>query len=223
MGKNKILLISDFSYPDYSGATARHTYEIYKYMLDKGVPVKLISREKNINNSYNINEELTNTSKNILKNWHKISINNINIIYGIFKILYEIKKADKIIVHFPVLGLIGSLTAKILRKRLIYFFHGPYDLEFKEKNSNKISSVQRLENKRLHCKNRSKIWSRFSCLRQRLKAWKKTPKMDCLCRPRIKKTNMARILCKKQSSTLNKKEPTSCNCRRRSKHNLLRS
>ena len=57
-------------------------------MLEEGVPVKLISREKNINNSYNINEELTNISKNILKNWHKISINNINIIYGIFKIIY---------------------------------------------------------------------------------------------------------------------------------------
>ena len=47
MNKDKqILIVSDFTYPNYAGGVSRHVYDVFTCMLNFNYPVKLISRKK---------------------------------------------------------------------------------------------------------------------------------------------------------------------------------
>ena len=47
MHKDKqILIVSDFTYPNYAGGISRHVYDVCRHMKALKIPVKLISKAK---------------------------------------------------------------------------------------------------------------------------------------------------------------------------------
>ena len=50
------MIVSDFAYPNYAGGVSRHVYDVFRNMTTLKMPVKLISRAKNKENDFAIDD-----------------------------------------------------------------------------------------------------------------------------------------------------------------------
>ena len=130
----QILIVSDFTYPNYAGGISRHVYDVFTCMLNFNYPVKLISRKKKDQSPYSITDQTFNIE--IKTDEHRLDLSLIDILSfsRIKEVLIVLYRSEKLIFHYPVLGFVLMLAAKIMKKRVIYFFHGPYDLEYMNKS-----------------------------------------------------------------------------------------
>lgn len=128
--KKKILIIGDFCYPNYSGGSSKHIYDlIQNYPKDK-TNIVLITRKKFKNSSYIIND---NNAENWYSNYKKenlvIELNKWNL-FNPLKYLTQVIKSDIILIEHPIMGIIGSFLGYLSNKKIYYHYHGPIHLEY---------------------------------------------------------------------------------------------
>ena len=140
MDKDKqILIVSDFTYPNYAGGISKHVYDVCRHMKELKIPVKLISRAKNLKHDFAIDDQSINYDDN--NDFHRLDLKIKDLLS--FKkmscVLNYIINSKILIFHTPALGLMLMILAKILGKKTFYFFHGPADQEYRAaKGSNNL-------------------------------------------------------------------------------------
>lgn len=137
----KINIIGDFCYPSFAGGSSKHVYDIIHGFKALGYQVTLQTRKKSSNNNYAATSDIKADKE--YEQWVKdgtVSEYSIAMILIPLMYLKKIKDADYVILQHPVMGFFGGIMSKILRKKIIYHYHGPIHLEYasKEKNKNKL-------------------------------------------------------------------------------------
>lgn len=121
----KLLIISDYIYPDFSGGVAKHVKYVFDLLRKKGrLDYKIYTRGL-ISSNYNVGD--SQDHKNLVKLRQ----------YGFFNFLKNLfrdyKDAEKVIVHYYTLGFFAFIFSLITGKKYELFFHGPMDDEFYQK------------------------------------------------------------------------------------------
>ena len=120
MDKDKqILIVSDFTYPNYAGGISRHVYDVCRHMKALKIPVKLISRAKNLKHDFAIDDQSINDDDD--NDFHRLDLKFKDLLS--FKkmscVLNYIFNSKILIFHTPTLGLM--LMIVILNNLILIF------------------------------------------------------------------------------------------------------
>lgn len=125
----RLLVVSDFVYPNYVGGVPRHVRDIMQEYLRRGIDVNLVTRTSA--GSYK-SENPDSFYSDLVESARVIELAGVKIfLFGSYKKL--VSECDIINVHHPVVGLVAGIVSFFYRKQLFYNFHGPYHCEYQQK------------------------------------------------------------------------------------------
>lgn len=119
------------------GGSSKHVFDlIVEFMKIDSLQFKLITRGKE-NGLYSADEhDAQQIYENIKKNGNIIELNKSKIFNPLSYFRY-LKEANYVILQHPVMGLMGGVLGKLLRKKIIYHYHGPIHEEYRLKTGKK--------------------------------------------------------------------------------------
>ena len=122
----RVVVVADFSYPNFLGGSARYVYDLVKGFEQNNIDYLLITRKHK--GEYSLEED--DSFYNQVSSQGKVF--EIEGVASYIKSFFLLKKSDLILSHHPALGFLFALIFS--SKRITYFFHGPYHQEFKARS-----------------------------------------------------------------------------------------
>lgn len=122
-----ILIVADFSFPNYLGGSAQVVYDFFKFANLHNFSCKMITRPAG--GKFGVSKE-----DSMWITWKKDGLifetNPLSIKFFI-KLISLVKKSDFILIHHPIMGVMAVFYCLLFRKPYIYDFHGPFHDEGK--------------------------------------------------------------------------------------------
>jgi len=130
-----IVILSDFLYPFQSGGVAKHVHYVVKHFNEQGIEFRCFSRGiDNRNYSLQKSESIPNV----------VLMSEVGYWNFLKEIIVTTRKADTIVCHYVIQGLFIATLSLFTFRKFNFFFHGPIDEEYFEKEKNKLGRVIRL-------------------------------------------------------------------------------
>ncbi|MCC8088785.1 MAG: glycosyltransferase family 4 protein [Rikenellaceae bacterium] len=129
----RITIISDFCYPNFAGGSSKHVFDLMINFPQEKFEVKLMTREKSPDSNYLANDEQAEDHYVRMFREGRVKEFSIPAIFNPFKYIQFLKGADYVLLQYPVMGVIGGCMAKLMKKKVMYHYHGPIHIEYKYK------------------------------------------------------------------------------------------
>lgn len=133
----KIAIIGDFCYPNYTGGSSKHVYDLLINFPLQQCEVKLLTRKKTCDTYYQASDPEAERNYENLKSQGKIGELGTIALFNPFRYLRFVRNADYVLLQHPVMGMLGGLVARLYGKKTIYHYHGPLHLEYQMKTGKK--------------------------------------------------------------------------------------
>lgn len=122
----KILMVSDYAYPNYMGGIPRLVYEVVSKLYKMDIDISLMTRLPFGRGYINIKDDFWTLLQEL---GHVLEFNKIQLFMP-NKYVSSIKNADIVNIHHPIMGIYASLLAAFFKKKIIYNFYGPHNEEY---------------------------------------------------------------------------------------------
>lgn len=133
----KITIIGDFCYPNFAGGSSKHVFDLLMYFTQYDCNVRLLTRSRDPNSLYAVDDPAAACKYDALKKQgHIRELSGVNL-FNPYPYLQMIANADHVLLQHPVMGMVGGIIARIMRKHTVYHYHGPLHLEYQSKAAKK--------------------------------------------------------------------------------------
>lgn len=133
----KIVVVTDFMYPNYVGGSSRYAHDFVKGLHDHHTDFLVITRKKSgVFGMMEVDDDfyrLLRTERKVIE----VSLSP----YSLFSTLHHIGRDDVLNIHHPVLGLF--YLAFTWPRKITCTFHGPWHEEYRARGGNRFGAFLR--------------------------------------------------------------------------------